>query len=57
MAGTGIALYAIAWLLGGEVDNDSIMTFITVAGQIVGAVLTLWGQWRREDVEFFVLKK
>ena len=60
MTGTGLATWGISWLLlqlGVEVGEESVAGFVQAVLTAAGFVLTVWGQLRREDLEFGILRK
>jgi len=60
MTGTGLAVALIAWVLAGlgvEVGEESIAGFVQAVLTAAGFVLTVWGQLRREDLKFGLLRK
>jgi len=60
MTGTGLLTWGVAWLLaqaGVDVGEESIAGFVQAVLTAAGFVLTVWGQLRRSDLEYGLLRK
>lgn len=61
LTASGIAVYAITWVLthfgASAVDSNAILSFVSVGGQLLGAIMTIWGQARRQDITGFFWHK
>lgn len=59
MAGVGIITFVIGYALryfGIEVSDSDIATFAGAVVAFVGAVFTFWGQIRRTDLKYGLLR-
>lgn len=61
MTGTGIAVMLIAaalnWFGVVNVDSDQITKIVNAAVQVGSFVLMVWGQVRRPDLKYGVIRK
>ena len=61
MNGAGVAIYFIALFLRAVgidgVENEQIAAFVLNVSSVIGFVLMVWGQARREDIKWFFWRK
>ena len=60
MTGTGQVALLVSLVLrmfGIEADDQSVLGFVTSVFTAVGFVLAIWGQVRRQDLKFGLLRK
>lgn len=60
MTGTGLmvlVIVAVLKSLGFDIDEGTVTETVTSVAQIVGVVLALYGQYRRKDLKFGLLRK
>jgi len=60
MTGTGIIIYVVGLVLshfGVTVANDQVSSAVEGGAQLVGLVLTVWGQVRRQDLTLGLIRQ
>lgn len=60
MAGSGIIVAVLAFalpLFGVPVDQNAVAAFVDNVAKVIGFVLMVWGQARRPDLRFGLIRK